>query len=171
MVSICLKYIKIENKNINNYSYQYDLHNINSLDDILDSIYNIFYDSKQVEFVIAGLGCSNWGMDYKYDLPCVIENVEYILRRVNNKQAFSIDFYEQGRECIFEYSFIKDMVYIKYWFYLQDKEKKEECVPYNYIQEMFKNLFEEFTSYAEQIIPGIKQNKLYVEWKNRCKNA
>jgi hypothetical protein len=71
-----------------------------SYDDILNDICIAFYESKKVIFKVGGFGSDDWGMDCKFDLPCVLEQMDQIINGIKNKENFEIDFYEQGRECL-----------------------------------------------------------------------
>ncbi|QDH21622.1 hypothetical protein [Saccharibacillus brassicae] len=65
----------------------------------------IFGISARVSFFVSGFGQKRWPVDCKTDLATVIEEVPYILEKVNNGDFFfELDFYEQGieRTLIFE---------------------------------------------------------------------
>ncbi|CAM3583785.1 MULTISPECIES: hypothetical protein [Saccharibacillus] len=68
-------------------------------------ICEIFEISARVSFFVSGFGQKRWPVDCKTDLATVIEEVPYILEKVNNGDFFfELDFYEQGieRTLIFE---------------------------------------------------------------------
>lgn len=81
-----------DSTNIKLCDKQIELYDEESLIDIIC----VFLYDNQVKLVISDECCSDYGMDCKFDLPCLLEAFHNIIEGLIEKHNFNIEFYEQG---------------------------------------------------------------------------
>lgn len=146
----------------------YDYGDMSCYDEVMliDTICNVLYDN-HVKFIVSDNLNNNYGMDCKFDLPCLMESYHEILFGLNNKKDFSIDFYEQGREYLFSFIMREDnMIQIKIQHGYNIKNISQQVVEFHLMKEMFIKLFDSIFQFADTYISGIRTNAIFHTWKS-----
>ncbi|GAA0077326.1 hypothetical protein UT300005_17040 [Clostridium sp. CTA-5] len=139
-------------------------------DGTLSAICTIFHESNRVIFKVSGFGSDDWGMDCKCDLPCVLEQMDEIVRGIKSKEEFSIDFYEQGRECLLIFQFCETQVLIEYNnIYSKNIDNSILYMDYEVVKQMFFDFYNDFIYCIKKLVPEVMENQLFNEWKAMCK--
>ncbi len=146
------KDIKVDNKEIT-YCDENSL-----IDFVCDALYE-----KHVKFIVSDNCCSDYGMNCKFDLPCLLEAYEDIICGLLNRQDFSIEFYEQGREYFISVSILNDDVKLKIRYGYDDTWSKEELT-YCYIKNMFVDFYEILFEAINKCFRNIVRNPVFNDW-------
>lgn len=138
-------------------------------DSMLMDICNIFYDSKMVIFKIEGFG-ETWSIaDCRSELPCILEQMQYIFEHLRQKEPFEIDFYEQGLERVLHFSFSNETVNIKCTSYSNNIPPISDIVmKYDAVKGLFYSVYHNFITCIEKLLPNVIKNSIFIDWKKLC---
>lgn len=148
----------------NSKDIKVDNQEIPFLDEIslIDFVCAVLYE-KQVKFILSDDYCSDYGMSCNFDLPCLLEAYDDIICGLLNRQDFSVEFYEQGREYFISFVISDDNVKLNIR-YGYDNTCGSEELTCCYIKKMFVDfygtLFEDFNNSFD----NIKRNPIFNEW-------
>ena len=169
MFNIKLYFNDTKEIKVANDKYEYIIQE-EDYDGILSDICTIFYESNRVIFKVSGFGSYDWGMDCKFDLPCVLEQMDEIVNGIKNKEEFRIEFYEQGRECILTFRFCETQVLIEYnSIYNENIDNSIISMDYDVVKKMFLDFYSDFIYCIKKLVPEVMENELFNEWENMCK--
>lgn len=125
---------------------------------VCDTLYE-----KNVKFIVSDNYCSDYGMNCKFDLPCLLELYEDIICALLNRQDFSIEFYEQGREYFISVIIYNDDVKLNIRYGYDDIWYKEELT-YCYIKKIFVNFYEVLFEDINKCFRNIEKNPIFINW-------
>ncbi len=155
----------IENIIVHNFIKEYDKELDNEVSVVLD-ICDIFSEYSNIEFVVSGFGLYHWNVDCWLDLPCIIEQLPDIIKKINNDDYnFELDFFEQGTECTIFFEEKSDSIQLKCI-------SKTDWVPtteFEYLtKEEVKNIFiklsEDFIVLANEYCSNLIHEPMFSNW-------
>lgn len=132
---------------------------------LIDVICSSLYDN-QIKFVVSDEYCSDYGMDCRFDLPCLLEAFHNVIEGLRENHDFDIEFYEQGREYFFSFIVSGNNVEINVQYGYNDDLNMRYETSYDFIKKMFIAIYSSIFHYATQYINDISQNSAFVEWNN-----
>lgn len=149
----------------NSKDIKIDNQEIPFLDEIslIDFVCNALYE-KQVKFIVSDDYCSDYGMDCKFDLPCLLEVYEDVICGLLNRRDFSIEFYEQGREYLISFLIFNDDVKLNIQYGYDNTWSKEEELTYCYIKKIFVDFYEVLFGAINKCFCNIEKNTIFKEW-------
>lgn len=141
-------------------------------DTMLMKICNILYDSKMVIFKIEGFG-ETWNIaNCRSELPCILEQMQYIFQHIGRKESFEIDFYEQGLERILHFSFNDNTIRVSCTSYVNNIPPVSTIVmSYATVKALFLNVYQSFVTCVETLLPNVVKNDIFIEWRNICADS
>lgn len=148
------------------YDGQIEFYDKNSL---INAICGLLYDN-QVKFVMSDEHCDDFGMDCKFDLPCLLEEFDVIMEGLRKKRDFNIEFYEQGREYSFLFIMTESNVKINLRYDHHNNPDTKYEVSHFFVKNMFIELYDSIFQYAAEYIKGISKNHIFIEWNNEINN-
>lgn len=140
---------------------------------LINVICNLLYNN-QVKFVIKDEYCSDYGMDCRFDLPCLLEAFHNVIEGLRENHDFDIDFYEQGREYFFSFIVLENVIKINIQYGYNNSIKRRYEVSFDFLKKMFITIYSSIFQYATTYINNISQNSVFIEWINeinRLKNG
>lgn len=135
---------------------------------MIDFVCNVLYE-KQVAFIVSDDDCSDYGMNCKFDLPCLLEVYDDVICGLLNKQDFLIEFYEQGREYFISFVISNDDVELNIQYGYDNTYSKKEKLTYCYIKKMFVDFYETLFEYVNKSFINIEQNYIFDKWNMKLK--
>lgn len=133
---------------------------------LIDVICGLLCDN-QVKFVISDEHCDDFGMDCKFDLPCLLESFDDIMEGLRKKQDFNTEFYEQGREYFFSFIMAENNVKINLKYGGHNEFDKKYEASYTLVKNMFIEFYNSVFQYAAEYIKDISKNCIFIEWNNK----
>ncbi len=150
-------------ENFSDVIYDSELDNQNSV--ILD-ICEIFEEVGNIKFVVSGFGEDEWKLSCYMDLPCIIEDLPFILKKIKAKDYnFDLDFYEQGvsRKITFvdsgEYVTLKASSWIDW-----EPNPSETTMNKADIDKMIINLHTDFATLGKELCEHLMINPMFADW-------
>ncbi len=149
-------------------SSELDLSNI-ELDSVISMVItlcDVLGDADNCIFSVQGFGDEKWPVDVSFDLSCVLQQINPILSAVNDGLNFDLDFYEQGIERrlnFFKEGGFYDISCISATDWLP---ANGERISIEELRDQFVELKSSFAELAQEIIPRLKSNGLFLSWLN-----
>ena len=160
---IAVKDLKfVDEKTLLHESYYTSLDEADSCEELLSLICSQIQDDNTHTFKVEGFDQIQ-SVDCRTDLLCVIEQIPEILANITNRNFnFNLDFYEQGVEKILEFKdnekyvkvLCRDMLSGNLIF-------KENNVSKKCLEDMFKNIYDEFLKVTQIMCPYILNHKQF----------
>ncbi len=143
--------------------YDLELDNQNSV--ILD-ICEIFHYAGNIKFVVSGFGEDEWNLSCLMDLPCIIEDLPYILSKIKAKDYnFDLDFYEQGVQRKITFVASGDSVTLKASSWIDwEPNPSETTMNKADIDKMIINLHTDFATYGKELCEHLILNQMFADW-------
>ncbi len=133
---------------------------------LIDVICNILYEN-QVKFVICDNNCDDYGMDCKFDLPCLFEAFNDIISGLKWRKNFHIEFYEQGRVYLFSFFILSNNVKVNIKYGYDDNCIVAYELDYDYIKAMFVEFYKSAFCNAKKYIEYLDKNDIFIEWNTK----
>ena len=135
---------------------------------LIDYVCDFLYE-EQVKFIVSDDYCDDYGMDCKFDLPCLLEAYNDISYSLLNKQDFLVEFYEQGREYFISFVMSDDNVQLDIRYGYNNICSKKEELTYCYVKKMFADFYMILFEYISKYFSSIQQNSVFNEWNIKLK--
>lgn len=132
---------------------------------LIETICVLLYEN-QVKLVISDEYCSDYGMDCKFDLPCLLEAFYNIIEGLIEKCDFDIEFYEQGREYFLSFVVSENTVEINVQYGYNVSSSMIYMASYDFVKKMFIVFYDSIFQYATKYIANISKNDIFIKWNN-----
>lgn len=145
----------------------YSIEDIRNLDEIalIHAICDMLYEN-HAKFLFYDENDSDFGMDCKFDLPCLLDSYAQIMDGLQKKKDFELEFFEPGREYFLSFAEDEYVMKISLQIGYDKKSVRNYVTEHSTVKEIFVNLFKDIFIIAEKNIKNITENPVFVGWVN-----
>ena len=145
----------------------YCIEDIKILDEItlIHAICEMLYEN-HANFLFYDENDSDFGMDCKFDLPCLLDNFEQIMDGLQRNKDFEIEFFEPGREYYLSFANDEGVMTVSLRIGYDEKRVRKYVTESAIVKEILVNLFKDIFIIAERNINNIRENPVFNGWVN-----
>lgn len=127
----------------------------------------------RIKFIVTGFDPKPWPMDVETDLSVVLLQLPDALRRLEQHQSFTIDFYEQGTERRLEFRDKGDKIEVEcfsgdlHW----EPDPRILMADRKQLEADLRGLAHSFLRLASEVCPQLSEHLWIRKWRNMALNS
>jgi len=130
-----------------------------------DAICGALTESGSASFLTKGFGQERWPVDLVHDFSILLPDIVSVLRSIANNSRCELNFPEQGIQRVIDLKPQADSILLHCrsgttWSPNPDKIDMPQAMFLN----MLRRVLTDYKSAAEQVVPNLASNRLFVEW-------